>query len=75
MRGKSKQLAILIVGIIQYPKHEFKKGDKVTDITVKKNRWPDVQGVVTKIDGALVRVKYTSGKSRWTVHLNLKKRK
>lgn len=53
------------------PHHSFAVKDKVVDLTAKENGWPDVEGVVTEVDGSNVKVRYTSGKERWKMHINL----
>ncbi len=67
------QVAKSLVVLIQETPHDFFKGDEVLDLTAKRNRWPDTRGVIEKVDGPMVLVKYTSGNRRWKSVMNLKK--
>ncbi len=70
---RHRQAAKSLVVLIQNTPHDFTRGDAVTDLTAKRNRWPDVKGVIRKVDGPMVLVEYTSGEKRWKSVVNLKK--
>lgn len=67
------QVVASMVVLIQRTPHGFTRGDSVTDQTAKRNRWPDVSGVIRKVDGPMVLVEYASGNKRWKSVVNLKK--
>lgn len=72
-KKRHTQVATALVVFIQHIPHDFIRGDAVTDLTAKRNRWPDVKGVIRKVDGPVVLVEYTSGNKRWKSVVNLKK--
>lgn len=53
--------------------HEFQVGDTVIDLTAEEQGWPDLQGEIVDVDGAQIKVRYTSGTERWKMHINLRK--
>ncbi len=54
--------------------HDFDPGDEVIDITAEREGWQDVEGVVRRVDGSHVEVKYTSGNIRAKMHINIRKK-
>lgn len=51
----------------------FDVGDRVIDLTAELHDWPDKKGVVVKVDGGQVLVRYDdSGNERWKQYINLR---
>lgn len=50
----------------------FQVGDKVIDRTAEEEGWQDVSGEVIQVDGSNVKVRYTSGNTRWKMPVNLR---
>ena len=56
-----------------YPiKHPFKVGDKVIDLTGVELNSDDQTGVVKKVDGSNILVRYDTGNERWKMHISLR---